>query len=265
MRAAVRIIAGRSRPVLDGFVKPTCAYSFRRLLTSYKTNKAFNVVRASDSLTRDIGFTSDGMPDVAGLTSFLSGTTGKVVTWYDQSGSFDLTQATDANRPTIVLSALNSFFPCMQSTAATMLLASAGNLTPATGLMSFSLVYNRVAGTGTTGPRLNGANNVFRGQSGVADAWQLVGGTSGTITFGSADNAWHSTCCVLDGANSAITNYLTPTSGTATGNTTAAPIDIRGAASTTFNFWEMIVWDNVTITGVERRALNVNQRALLKY
>ena len=61
------------------------AYSTRLLSSTYSGN-CMEVRRSSDSATQNIGFV-DGLLDTASLTTFLSGSTGSVVTWYDQTGS----------------------------------------------------------------------------------------------------------------------------------------------------------------------------------
>lgn len=264
MRPVTKIITARQRLPLDGYVAPSGAYSFRRLLTSYKANKAFNVIRASDSATIDIGFKGDNSPDIETLTSFLAGTTGKIVTWYDQKGGFDLTQATDSNRPTVVLTAINSKFPCMQVTAATQTIAAANNLTPATGTMSFVLVYNRANSTSTPSLRFNGNNNRFQGRAGVANGWQLVGGTSGTISTTANDAAWHISSGSIADANSAVkTDSAAVNAAAVTGNTTAAPPAIVGVNSNTYNFFEAVIWDNILLSASERVNINNNYHLII--
>lgn len=78
------------------------AYSLRKLKTG--ATNCIRVRRASDSSEQDIGFVAD-VVDVTSLASFCSGTTGYVVTWYDQSGGArDLTNATAAEQPRIYAS-----------------------------------------------------------------------------------------------------------------------------------------------------------------
>ena len=68
------------------------SYSTRKLLTAYAGN-AIRVQRTSDNAQQDIGFVSNVL-DTTTLATFCSGTDGKVITWYDQSGGgHDLTQA----------------------------------------------------------------------------------------------------------------------------------------------------------------------------
>jgi lysophospholipase L1-like esterase len=79
------------------------AYGMRLLRKDY-LGYCLRVRRASDGLTRDIGFVN-GTVDIAALDSFLineTDRTGFVTVWYDQSGNgLDATQTTAANQPKI--------------------------------------------------------------------------------------------------------------------------------------------------------------------
>lgn len=85
---------------------PEAAYSTRRLNGNY-TGAAIEVERSSDNTTQDIGFDANGDLDESALTTFCTGTTGKVRTWYDQSetggtgSGNDAVQTTHGNQPTI--------------------------------------------------------------------------------------------------------------------------------------------------------------------
>ena len=95
-------LASAAAQIVDavGGVAPATCYGTLLLKSNY-AGKAINVIRASDGTTTDIGFVN-GKLDTAALDAFLSGTTGKVVTLYDQSGGgFNATQTNDANRPSI--------------------------------------------------------------------------------------------------------------------------------------------------------------------
>jgi lysophospholipase L1-like esterase len=83
-------------------VVPTClfAYGVYHLKQGYAGN-AFNVTRASDSTSLDIGFVN-GVADWSSADTFCYNTTCSVGTWYDQSGNgYDLTQGTVASQPLI--------------------------------------------------------------------------------------------------------------------------------------------------------------------
>jgi hypothetical protein len=89
--------------MLDGITAGIkAAYSTRKLLTAY-AGPAIRVERTSDGTPQDIGFSSNVI-DTATLATFCSGTTGKVIKWYDQSGNGndqDNTDSTISNSPII--------------------------------------------------------------------------------------------------------------------------------------------------------------------
>lgn len=97
------------------------AYGVRRLVAAY-TGDAIDVVRASDSTSKTIGFLTNGALDTATLYAFIAGTTGAISKWYDQSGGTNhAVQTTAANRPTItpfnyIGNSPGVFFDCFLST-----------------------------------------------------------------------------------------------------------------------------------------------------
>lgn len=250
-------IANRQMP-FDAMPSATVAWSFWRLYTSYTANKAVRIVRASDSTQTDIGFLADGSPDVATMTTFCNATTCKLVTMYGQGAANDGTQATDAARPSIQFSC-RGIYPCARETAATSI--SSASLTPATGVVSFSAVANRSAGTGNcVWLRQNGGLNRIMAQSAVASKWQLAGGASGNFTADAVDGSWFSGQGVVNGASSVLSINGTDTTGTATGSTTAGAASIVGAASTTCDEVEVAFFDNVALTAAQRSYLTTQQR-----
>ena len=65
--------------------------------------KCVRIRRASDNTQQDIGFAT-GNFDIASYNSFIAGTQGFVVTWYDQSGNgLDITQSNVNAQPSILL------------------------------------------------------------------------------------------------------------------------------------------------------------------
>ena len=77
------------------------AYSVRLLDRDY-TGSAVQLERTSDNSFQDIGFDVNGDLDESAITTFCTGTTCKVRTWYDQSGNANNAVQTDhANQPTI--------------------------------------------------------------------------------------------------------------------------------------------------------------------
>jgi len=253
---------------LDGggaFASPAAAYSLRKLKSAY-AGPGIKLRRASDSATQDInflGFTgfSGALLDVAAAATFCNATTCFGDTWYDQSGTArHMVQATAANQYQYVANC-GTGLPCLRATAVTQGMASAGTLTPATGVVSFSAVANRSVGLGyCTWLRENTVANRFSGDA-VAGQWRLDGGTSGSILAAAADNAWHSAQAVMNGAGSSIMVDGTTTTGTVTGNTVAGFVQITGDTASTCGLAESVVWDNYALSLAERQALTNNQRA----
>lgn len=98
-------------------VVATAAFSLRAV--NGTTARAVQVKRQSDSATQD--FWADRLGNlltapVTGqpLASWLGGSTGNVVTWYDQSGQGNhATQATTANQPTILKATKGPGYACL--------------------------------------------------------------------------------------------------------------------------------------------------------
>jgi hypothetical protein len=72
--------------LLDALPAAAVAYSTRKLRTAY-AGACLQVRRESDDAEDDFGFALDGWLDVAALATFCAGTTGRIATWYDQSGN----------------------------------------------------------------------------------------------------------------------------------------------------------------------------------
>jgi len=91
----------------------TAAYGFRVLISGYIGN-LFTLRRVSDDAS--MTFAAGYSPDT--LTTWLSGTTGRVVTWFDQSGNGrDAAQASPSLQPLLGFQAPNSY-PAVENTAA---------------------------------------------------------------------------------------------------------------------------------------------------
>jgi hypothetical protein len=252
-------VANRQMPI-DVLPTPTACYSERRLRTGYVANKGINVVRASDSATADIGFDAFGFPDKAAETAFCNATTCKLVTMYDQCGSNNLTQATDANRYTRSTGPSGNF-NSSSATASTQTHVGASNITPATGVVSLTAVAQRSVSTNGCGwIRENAGANRLQATGSFVDGWSELGGTSGTVTSAATDTVWHSGVGVINGASSVLSIDGVETTGTATGNTVAGAPAFLGAASTTCKQVEAVVWDNVALTAAQRNYIISSQR-----
>lgn len=80
------------------------AYSTaRRLLASY-TGSLIRIRRSSDDAELDIGYDANGDLDSAAASTFAGVGSAYIVTVYDQTGSYDLTQSTAGSQPSLILS-----------------------------------------------------------------------------------------------------------------------------------------------------------------
>ena len=84
---------------LDEFPGAEIAYSVRKLSSTH-TGSALRVERSNDNTQQDIGFVGENL-DTSALATFVGANTGKVVTWYDQSGNNKNATAAYADAPTI--------------------------------------------------------------------------------------------------------------------------------------------------------------------
>lgn len=84
---------------LDEFPGAEIAYSVRKLSSTH-TGSALRVERSNDNTQQDIGFVGENL-DTSALATFVGANTGRVVTWYDQSGNNKNATAAYADAPTI--------------------------------------------------------------------------------------------------------------------------------------------------------------------
>ncbi|MEX0809525.1 MAG: Calx-beta domain-containing protein [Dongiaceae bacterium] len=83
------------------------AYSLRKLRTAYAGN-CIRIRRSSDDAESDFGFDGNDL-DTAAIATWLSGATGFVTTWYDQSANtLDAMQAGATDQPVYGASLVNS-------------------------------------------------------------------------------------------------------------------------------------------------------------
>jgi len=97
---------GASLP-LDSYSSLTAAWGVRRLKSSY-TGNLVGLRRSSDNAEADFGYDVNGDLDVAAITTWVGEGTAYLHTWYDQSGSNNLTQTTAGNQPLYEASIIGS-------------------------------------------------------------------------------------------------------------------------------------------------------------
>ena len=194
------------------------------------TAKAVQIKRSSDSATQDFWADSQGnlltVPIVGTtLANWLSGASGNVVTWYDQTGLGNhATQATAANQPTINLSNVTVSFNGNQWVS---------NATP-TGMFiplyqnTYSIVTKHrqwtaggAWGTGNTASFANGTFNGLRWSTG-SNYQNFIGG--GFLTFGPQPGTYPVVATVVNNRTTDI-GYINGTqSSTGVVNPTIDPV-----------------------------------------
>ena len=96
-------VAGFASGLLDESYasNAVAAYSIRRLTINY-TGSCLRIREDGGDLETDIGFDVNGLIDYAAMEAFCGANNGFVVTWYDQVGSANVTNATPGQQPQIV-------------------------------------------------------------------------------------------------------------------------------------------------------------------
>jgi len=246
---------------LDSFRTPSGAYSFRKLKSTY-SGPAIRIRRASDNAEADINFLGYvpglGSPwDEAAANAHCAATTCFIRTWYDQSGLVrHLNQTTAANQPALIFNCQGTL-PCARLIAPQAI--TGASVTPATGLVSISVVANRRTGTANClFIEQNGFANRITGQNTVANSWILAGSTAASVVL--ADTAWHAVQGVINGASSAINADGVDATVSVTGTVTAGQPTISAVGASTCDVAEAAVWDNYGLTLAERAVLSSNQR-----
>lgn len=93
--------------LLDMVPGAAAAYGLRRLRSAYN-GPIINLRRSSDNAQSDFYASAAGDLETAAITAWLSGATGYVSTWYDQSGNGNnATQTTAADQSNIQTNSLN--------------------------------------------------------------------------------------------------------------------------------------------------------------
>lgn len=105
-------IMQQHRRIRDIFDDSSCIYIVSvKLIKSDYTGYCLRIRRDSDNTTQNIGFDSNGIVDVAAISTFLGAGTGYVDIWYDQSGNGNhAVQATLAYQPSFDASDVSVHF-----------------------------------------------------------------------------------------------------------------------------------------------------------
>jgi len=200
-----------------------------RKLNQYYTGYAAQLLRASDSTTRNIGFTATGDFDDAAAQAFCSGTTCTVQTLYNQGithenndtnqSVYNMVQSNSSLQPKLAFNVLNGK-TVLQGTG-TQYICTSTSIGGAGPTWTMAGIADRTGGTGAAGYILsaNGAQGDI-GYSNSANTAAFVPGSTGTtVTATVNDNTWNFiTGTILANGNGA----LSVNNGSATINATSA-------------------------------------------
>ncbi|WGK94383.1 MULTISPECIES: putative Ig domain-containing protein [Flavobacterium] len=256
--------------------KAKVAYSLRKLVSDY-SGAAILVRRSSDNATQDIGFDLSGNLNQTALTTFIGGSSGFVVTWYDQSGNGNnATNNTNANQPRIVNAGVLELFNNKPTITTT---ANSQFLDLSTTISTNSLVTNVVAamqsGTSNSGRLIslaassgasdfNSITSTFLGRNGALNAIlsyrnSLANGSSTVLL-----NTLFTATSVYDGSNSTMyVNGVTGSVVSSTGSFGASRVRIFGHTANTTEGWtgslsEVVIFDQA-FTSTNRTSVNSSQ------
>jgi hypothetical protein len=230
------------------------------------TTKVVNIRRTSGGAT-DVVCLASGAFDSASATTFCAATTCFVTTWYGQINGVNMTQATAANQPQLLLSGCGIALPCVDFNSATWTLSGTalGTLTQP---VTVSYVAKRASSPGTI-------NTVFSTGSGTplqVGFYNVSGNVflyAGILpTAAASEGNWHAVQNVLAtpssflnvdgvGGSSNLTdpgNATTYDTSLALGTSTAAANKLFGQAS------EIILYRSA-LSAANQNALCHNQFA----
>lgn len=170
---------------------------------------AIQLQRASDGATKTITVLSNGGLDLATAAAFLSGTTGGISIWYDQSGNgHDMVQATQAKQPQFTFNAIGSQ-PAATFDGSTTFLEYSTGIANVNAPALYSVYAQAQMGV-THNVNYVIADSVSGGWVG----WQVDGSGSDNVSafffsvpavVTSANNAWHSAQFVANQGSSSVT------------------------------------------------------------
>jgi alpha-L-arabinofuranosidase B-like protein len=224
---------------------------------------AFDLRRSSDNGTMTATVLGSGGLDIATISAWAGADTITISRAYDQSGNNrHVVQATAANQEQLLLTGGMGNRPYIVAAAAPKQLATAATFTPATGVVSFSVVAMRAGVVATQFlAQTTGRNSIQGNDQGTANRWTLkaIAGTTTRLSAVAADSVWHIGQGVMNGASSVLSIDGIDTAGTVNGTTTAANTVL--AFSAAGGVCEARYDDNVAWSSGDRALLYANQSA----
>jgi hypothetical protein len=263
------LLAGKSKFVGAGdiVVSATAWWGLRAYNLAYAASagKIALVCTPADATCANVNSDSKGNFNLAGTPSLTCNNGGSICTiktFFDQSGAnscagaCDLTQATIASRPTLVINCIASLPCALFSAVQTLASVGAAYSQPDT----WSIVAKRTSGTVRT--------SVFSPSSGLQQVGFDTGATNmlcyaGLVPSisGAAEGAFHSFQCILNNPSS---QYFLDGSGAGisagTQNVAASAFAMNSANPGVFEFTEGGLW-GVAFSSGQQSSMNLNQHA----
>jgi hypothetical protein len=182
-------------------------WGLRCFNTAYTGNVA-DVYAPSDASHTLITCSAGGvLNETLQALSTTCATSCTVKTLYDQSGASacsgacDMSQATEANRPTLVLNCLGSK-PCIAFSGSAQFLSAPGAASAVNQPFTYSCVINRTGDTANAQSCIGGNDFAFTVGFGGANTLRIFAGN--VVTAAANDNAWHAVQYTVNGASSNI-------------------------------------------------------------
>lgn len=209
--------AGCSK-LLDQYADGYAAYSLRLLDCDY-VGDAIRVRESGGNTEQDFGFTASGDLDTSAIKIFVGANDGFVVTWFDQIGSKNMSQATSTAQPAIILAGVvqrqgTNNMPSLYFDGGDYFTASFTLAQPST---HFIVGKNG----GTNDKHFVDGTSGNRQLTGVSGGNLVTYAGSGLLTFGANSTNFNLYTAIFNGANSTITRNG---GGTVTGNPGAASL-----------------------------------------
>lgn len=233
---------------LDSVSNVEHVYLLFRGLSSY-SGPLVRLRRDSDDAESDFGTGADGeFLDVAAITTWLGGSTGYVVTIYDQTANGDdITQATKANQPALTLSdAAANNKPTMSFDGGDWL---QGAFAVGGSISQPNTIYTVTKSDHTGGSSLfmyDGDDASNRHALYQDSVWKSYAGT--TLSGGTDDTDWNIWTALYNGASS---QFWDSGVSEASGNCNSLSLDgfTLGAVYTTANNWQGDIAGAIIIDG----------------
>lgn len=228
---------------------------------------AIRLRRDSDNTESDFNTLTNGTLDVASVTTFKGAANLFVTKLYDQSGgTTNLVQATAANQPKLILSAIGSR-PAMQDNgSATTLLQSSVAMAAQIEPMTFSTAYKVLSVSDGMIHISSSTLLQVRADLGAANKITIAADGGTFLTATAADNTWHAVQAVFNGASSdnnldGTSNVGNAGTGTFTGAENAQMFSFN-AGSNFFlgHITELGLWGSA-FSGANSTAMSANQHS----